>query len=402
MKILVAVHDLTLAKWHLMPWRTVVEVVKCLRLMGHTATLVSLDSGAIDITTEDSDLLPAGTLRVSKQRDRLESQLKLVCEQLQPDVLFWPVTWRDPRWRTRILAKLPSGVVGWFPGGVYTRSDALYALSKMGLRPTIRYLLEAFYPKSWQMRFMRNHGVDALLAMTALTARVAVKHGWPSAQAFVVPPGRDTGDALIDPLPEVVRAWLADQPYLLFMGPPSAIRGIDEVLDAFAQVARTSNEARLICLFRGDGVLERDRIERKISSVSYKDRIYAMWESLPRPMLNGFMQNCRVVAMPFILVPSEIPLAIIEVAAYGKPVLTTRCGGTGEFVADFGAATPVGDVDALAREMHKMFSDEGYYKVRCQAAAEIYARHPLWGEVAQGWANVAEEVTQQSVPQTDK
>ena len=397
LNILVAVHDLSIAKWHLMPWRTAVEIVRELRVLGHNATLISLDNDAIDISYEESDVLPAGTIRICKQRDRLEHQLGQLCEQSRPDVLFWPVTWREARWRTRIIVKLPLKIVGWFPGGVYTRSDSLYALRKMGLRPTIRYLLEAFYPKSSQILFLKTHGIDALLTMTTMTARVAVEHGWPSEMAFSIPPGRDAAYEQVDPLPESVQAWLGDDSYLLFMGPPSAIRGIDEVLDAFALVSQVSRQTRLICLFRADSILEGDRITRKIAAMACNDRIYTAWESLPRPLLNGFIRACHAVVMPFILVPSEIPLAIIETIAHGKPVLSTLCGGTGEFVANFGAVTPVGDTAALSRSMLKMLTDQDYYFERCQKASEAYAGHPHWDKVTRGWAEVAEIVTREYV-----
>ena len=44
-------------------------------------------------------------------------------------------------------------------------SDVLYALRMMGLKKTLAYLVEAIYPKRLQMTFMKNAGIDGLLAM---------------------------------------------------------------------------------------------------------------------------------------------------------------------------------------------------------------------------------------------
>ena len=81
----------------------------------------------------------------------------------------------------------------------------------------------------------------------------------------------------------------------------------------------------------------------------YAERIVCVWQSVGRADLDAFLEACYAVVLPFLLVPSEIPLAIIEAAGHRKPVITTGPGGTADFVREFGLAVPAGHSKALAR-----------------------------------------------------
>ena len=243
MNILIAVHDLTIEKWHLMPWRTVVEVVNGLNTLGHNAILLSLDSSKeMGVRAFEDDVLPKGTLAVNKHKDFLSSNLSSVIELHHIDIVFWPVTWREPRWRTRVVAEQNICNIGWYPGGVYGVTDVLYALRKMGLRKTLAYIVEAVYPKRIQMAYMKKAGINGLLTMTHFTKSFAVNNGWPDKQAYTVLPGKETLDQGVQNISDEVTRWLGGKPFILFMGPPSAIRGVYEVLSAFEQTVKDNDQ----------------------------------------------------------------------------------------------------------------------------------------------------------------
>jgi len=396
--ILVVTHDLIVEKWHLMPWRTVIEVVRGMQADGHHAVLLSLTVKACESSSFEHACFPPGTRCISKHQSRLQPQLLEQIQQLNVDVIYWPLTWREPAWRVRVLGEISAafptlGVVGWFPGGAYSRHDAIYAWRQLGLRKSLPYLMEAFYPKRLQMRRLQKSGVDELLMMTPATARVATENGWPGQAVSVVPPAKDPVEGDLSPPDSHFTNWLGDSPFLLFMGPPAIIRGVYELLDAFELAAREDDSIRLVCLFRQDATLDREAISRKIDRMQAADRIFQCWESLPKDQLNGFIHACRAAVMPFVLVPSEIPLAMIETAAYGKPVISTRCGGSGEFVAGFGKVSVVGDVTALAKSMLTLCQDDDIYTQCCESAEKCWHAHPDWQQVARQWLAVAEKVS---------
>ena len=101
------------------------------------------------------------------------------------------------------------------------------------------------------------------------------------------------------------------------MGPPGRIRGVFELLGAFEKAADKLKDICLICLFRADGLLDTEKIRGILSKMKNRNRIYTIWESLDIRELYSFIKACHAQILPFILIPSEIPLAIIETIPAG-------------------------------------------------------------------------------------
>jgi glycosyltransferase involved in cell wall biosynthesis len=146
----------------------------------------------------------------------------------------------------------------------------------------------------------------------------------------------------------------------------------------------------LVCLFRSDPGIDVAAIRRRIESRRYAERIICVWESVRKVDLEAFLEACHAVVLPFLLVPSEIPLAVIEAAGHRKPVITTGPGGTADFARPFGLAVPPANSSALAAAMLQLLEDRQLYAGKCDAARRIYAAHPTWEEVAQSWLSVAD------------
>ena len=232
-----------------------------------------------------------------------------------------------------------------------------------------------------------------MIAITDLTARWIIKAGWPEDRIIVIPPGKE--ERITDrnaELQDSIKNWLAGRPFYLFMGPPGKIRGVYELLRAFEKTADKLRDICLVCLFRADGQLDAEKIRDILSKMKNRNRIYTVWESLDKRVLDSFLKACHAHILPFVLIPSEIPLSIIETMAWGKPVITTKSGGTGEFVLPFGIALPPGDVHALVRAMVDLAVDTSLYKEKCRIAADSYRSHPTLEGVSALWLKVAESV----------
>ncbi|HHH44566.1 MAG TPA: glycosyltransferase [Gammaproteobacteria bacterium] len=384
MRILVVTHDLTERNAHLMPWRTVCEVVSRSRDKGHEARLLSL--GCQGAALEGRGI-PAGSVSIPKEREGLEQEMKAVLEAWPCDVIVWPLVWREPGWRTRMVSRLGIPLVAYLPGGVYRLADTLYAARRIGVRAALPYIAEALWPKRRQLSRWRRQGFVQLIAMTDFTADAARKSGWDRDTVRAIPPGRESGVEVQEEaaLPADFQEWRNGRPYYLFGGPPSGIRGIYELLAAFEQLAEKNREACLVCLFRSDAPLESARLERVIDGMKCRKRIYVVWESVEKALFDAYISASHGVVLPFVTVPSEIPLAIIESMRYGKPVITTMTGGTGDYVKKSGMAVALGDVDGLSASMLRLLSDSACYSDRCAATSSAYRSHPDWDEMVDEW-----------------
>jgi glycosyltransferase involved in cell wall biosynthesis len=281
--------------------------------------------------------------------------------------------------------------VAYFPGGVYDLAACLYALRRLGFRATLPYLLDSLIPPQHLIHCLARAGFSDVIVLSELTGRVVADAGWPRDRTHCLLPGKDAPqDTPHAAIPREIAQWLGDDAYLLFMGPPSRIRGIFELLTAFEIAARQYTSVRLVCLFRADDKLDADIIRTIIERSAYRERIHAVWESVSRPELHAFMRETLAIVMPFVLVPSEIPLAIIEAMAFGKPVITTSPGGTGEFVSQFGFAPTVGDTMELADAMLSLAGDQSVRQDKARRARDLHEQLNDWRGMADRWMAVAQ------------
>jgi glycosyltransferase involved in cell wall biosynthesis len=389
MRIDVAVHDLSVENCNLMPWRTACEIIKYLRTEGHDARLLSLGGKAGGL---HGGIIPEGAREIPKRSARLKKELDRRYTQDRPKVIFWPVSWRESVARLKIVTNLGVPVVLWQPGGAYDFSACIYSLLHVGIRRTLPYLREALCNKKEQVGRFRRLGVRSIITMTKVSAGVAISAGWDGDRVYVIPPGRSEGtrQPRVWNLTESFRKALGGTPYFLYLGPPGRIRGVYELLRAFEGVAEELKDVRLVCLFRSDNSVEKGWLVKFIQGLSSQERILCDWGWVPRETLNGLMGSCHAVVMPFVLVPSEIPLGIIESMGFGKPVITTSSGGTGTFVSQFGMTAPVGDVSALIYAMIRLVKDTDFYSERCLLTRKAYEEHPTWQKVGTKWLQIAE------------
>jgi glycosyltransferase involved in cell wall biosynthesis len=232
-----------------------------------------------------------------------------------------------------------------------------------------------------------------MITVSPFNRSAVCRAGWPADDVFAVPPGKPA-----DPVPvkgreptvfHAMESRLGGRPFYLYLGPPARIRGIRQLFEAFDLLARRRADVCLVCLFRSDPQTDSAEACKMAEGSSHAERIFCVWESVEKTDLDAFLEACHAVVLPFLLVPSEIPLAILEAAGHHRPVITTGPGGTAEFVREFGLAVPSGHSRALAGAMLRLLEDEQLHADKCDAARQLYAIHPTWDEVARSWLLIA-------------
>jgi glycosyltransferase involved in cell wall biosynthesis len=389
-KSLLVTYDLMPAKCRLMPWRTIVEVARHFPDFGVDAGILSIgeDDGQIDVPG-----LPAPVRAVRRDRAELLQPIEELCGGALPDVVFWPLTWRQPCWRIKRIHRLGIPIVGYFSGGAYCWKEAVYAARRIGIKAALPYLIEAASWKRLKARCFDENGVEAIITMTQLTADVVQRAGWPESRLFSSYPGRDDGATKADghagDLPPWAKDRVGSDPFFLYAGPPSAVRGVFELLDAFDLAAISNPNFSLVCLFRDDPHLDQGAVRQKISRLRHSKRVIAAWKSVDPETLGIFYGHCHAVILPFLIVPSEIPLVFIELLEWRKPVITTAGGGTGKFAGRFGLRVPVGDITGLSQAMLRLLGDAELYVRLRKRSADVLDGHPSWRSVASSWNDAA-------------
>jgi len=131
----------------------------------------------------------------------------------------------------------------------------------------------------------------------------------------------------------------------------SAEKGVPTLLEAFARLASSMPEARLLIV--GDGA-ERPTCETRARELGVGDRarFLGMREDVAAiyPLLDVYVQPSYT---------EGISLTILEASACGLPVIATAVGGNPEIVADgkSGRLVPPGDARALADAIQRTWAD---------------------------------------------
>jgi glycosyltransferase involved in cell wall biosynthesis len=158
-----------------------------------------------------------------------------------------------------------------------------------------------------------------------------------------------------------------DAPVIGFSGRLTADKGLPELLEAFAAILRHVPDAYLLLVGWFDG-----------SEDALKCEVRARVEGHPRIICTGFVEDTAPYyrAMDLMVLPSwreGFPNAVLEAAATGVPVITTRCTGSCDAVIPevTGLLVPAGSPDAIGEAVLRLLGDPDRCK-QMSAAARIW------------------------------
>jgi phosphatidyl-myo-inositol dimannoside synthase len=387
-KIAVFTYDLVPGREKLMPWRTVLEVVRRMREHGHEGFMVSINRDDTTCYMQSDFDVP---VRVCPGIDRLQACFDDE-DGFVPDLVYWPVTWRSGMASTGKWHCWGCPTIAYHGGSCYGTAHILAAIRSRIPPGQLKGLLaEIFCPKRFLIKKLRQRGVSGVVCMSEFTRRSFEKAGWPSEKSIAIPPGLPRVENIQTEEPKGKKSPLIpfDQKYVLFLGNPLLVRGTDILLSAATRVFAREPSAAIVCLLRPDPGGEMTRAREKIidraSGMGVDRQFICITETLPPHVIRHSIENARAVVMPFLYVPSEIPLGVLEAMQAGVPVITTRTGGTSEFVGRAGWIVEPGNAVELAEAILQALNDDAIRMQKVEACREKMELHPNWDEVGDEW-----------------
>jgi glycosyltransferase involved in cell wall biosynthesis len=162
-----------------------------------------------------------------------------------------------------------------------------------------------------------------------------------------------------------------ERPFIVACGRLVAMKGFAELIRAFGAL-RDRIDADLVIL--GEGPQRADLL-RCAREAGVADRV-----RLPGFAANpfGYFSRARAFVLPSMLRES-FSRVLVEAMACGVPVIASRCGGPEEILGDgrYGVLYPMGDVDALARNILRILEHPGE---AAALAAAARSRAADWSE----------------------
>lgn len=369
MRLCLVSSGLEAQRLRLQPWRYLVETARALARAGHQVQLLS--DGHPRLPERDAlegfPVTRIGTLQ--EWPWRANPFILRTLADMQPDVVLWHLGLTS-FFRLRTVQQVPMPVVGIFTSPVYQPSELLrLGLPRLlrGWRLSVMPLLGLCVPGAWLRRPFERRWLEHLIVECKTTRDRLAARGAPPERIAVMRPGIDRAWFEIRPTAteraQLREAWgfAPDDVVVGFFGPPTALRGLPTLLRAIAVARKQNARIKLLALVRKrEGELDRDyqHVERLAAGLKAAPWVHWITGFLAQEQLIPMLGACDVIALPFEIVPSDVPLSVLEAMALGKPVIATEVVCLPELVGrETGMCLPPKDVVRLAHALQTLAAD---------------------------------------------
>lgn len=393
MKIAFATVDLYKGREFLMPWRTVIEIVKGMRENGLDADVVTLPvSTSFDENVNSNIQLNIQGLLIKKAPRDFGSFCHFI-EKEGYDVVIFPTPWREALKKGfKAFASLNCKKIAYFPGGVYDWTNNLSLLKWGGWNVAKPYIIDTLTPYKNFTSLIRKCGFETVVGLSPYTTKTVKRAGF--AKSVCILPGKDDFDQLPDSLDVFERIGLKpDEKYLLFTGAPAPTRGAQVLTKACDRLAERckkegSEIPNVIFLMRKDVGSDFSLFLSSYDKIKDKSHFKLILEKVSRNELKTLMAYSRGVLLPFLVIPSEIPITYFEVLSLGVPIVTFDNGGTTDYLRDALLVCKSGDISGLMNNIVKIWNDDDVHNKLSKNAKRIMEQHPTWNEVTSQWIDL--------------
>lgn len=345
MKVVFCVYGYSPEVERLQPWLTVHEVATVLIASGWEVHL---------ITDVDKRPTLAGIRHhyVRTMRPSNAQEVREVLDGIAPDrvvVLTTPLNLMFSSWYRFVRCPL----IAFLSYPFYTHAELGRALPHLCREDFVTYGRHALVPKFLWGGTLRKY-FSVVIAQSERTASRVAQAAGPGIMAHGLRAGLDLN--FWTPVPTGAPRKRSAVRFL-YVGSARAIRGFDVLLDAFRRLK--GHEVELRVLARGSTPTEVSELRRRADARvgGMRDRVEIVGGWMERERYREELRVADVAVLPFVLVPSELPVSVIECIACGTPVIATDIDGLPDAVGAAGVIVRSGSVAALAGAMRDLASE---------------------------------------------
>jgi glycosyltransferase involved in cell wall biosynthesis len=375
----------------LQPHRTLLEMGKQLARLGHEAVLVSDCIAGLPEEDEMAGLTLRRVPSVHLFRGRDNPALLAVLEREAPDVILWHLdlnSFIHQEFKHR-FSHITYGVV---TSPVYANSLDILRLGakKLASNPDLAatHFSGSLVPALMVRRAFAPGGLRGLITLSETTRQHLLRRGAPAGRVWVAPPGVDAAwldTCLNDEDRTDLRCQLHfdDRDFVVtYFGSPAPVRGLFTMLEGLEKALEKQPNLGLVVLSRrrtDEWEQQTNLLDRAIARPGLRGRVRLVDGFLQQEDLIRYLLASDAVCLPFELVPSDVPLSILEAMALRKAVIGTTVACIPELLADGrGFLAPPASPTALADLFEMLATSPELIEARGQAARAYVASQRMW------------------------
>jgi glycosyltransferase involved in cell wall biosynthesis len=317
--------------------------------------------------------LPFPTQRFQSLRGTETANIASWLRIHQPDacvVSITPFSLATAAWHEALN---PQTTWGFLSYALYNPSELTQAWKHLGGSDRSGYGRNLLVPS----RFWRNRLARRFKGVLCQSQRTKDRVG-PGIRCEVLPPGIDS--SFWAPA-ETTESSDTD---FLYVGSMRSIRGCGVLLEAM----RRTQDARLNILARGLPPAEVTHLQGRLEAMGLATRVQVRGGWLSPQELRDEVRRAVAVVLPFVLVPSEVPVSVMEAVACRTPVIVSDIDGLPEAAGGAGLIVRPGDPGSLAHAMNEITGSSGQRQALRSACAGQAGRYSDWSTVSRQWAGL--------------
>jgi glycosyltransferase involved in cell wall biosynthesis len=371
MIIVFCLSEFTEANRFLQPWLTIYHIAKWLAEHGFQVHVISnrgpfRNSSGIQVH------------RVKSLRNTHAADVISIIDKIKADCLVTTVTPLSLVANSWYASIKNIRKIAFFSYSFYTSSEILKSMKYLSLRDKFEFGRQALIPSSVSLKMLKKN-FDCAICQSSRTKK-RIENLLNNFSVYKIDPGID------------LNIWkFNDKSHnndtkLLYAGSPLKIRGFWNILEAFSSIER--NDITLKILARGAKQREMDKIMRYLATNEMCSRVSVVGGWSDSSSLRNEMCTADLLLLPFVIVPSELPVTLMESIASGTPVLVSDIDGLPDAVGNAGVVTPHADIASLRKailDFHRDRSKRGALQVACMKKRE---KMKTWKYVGKIWENV--------------
>jgi len=355
----------------LQPWLTVYRVAMSLRDRGDNVHVIT-DEGV----PEEFDHIHVNV--VDSLRGTNSKQIVRQLQTIEPDsviVTVTPLSLATACWY-QILHRYKA--YGYLSYPFYTWKQILRAFPHICLRDRLEYGRHVLVPKrAWADRLVRIF--DAVICQSTHTVQKIASLTKSKIDAYAIPPGIDMDRWASEISPKSIHST----DYFLYLGTASRIRGFKLLLDAFSRIS--DSDIRLKILARGADETKLKEIKNAVVRYNLNNRVTIQGGWLETDEIKKQIQSAAAVLFPFILVPSEFPVSVLEAIYCGTPVVITDLVNLPQALCNAAIVVPHANVQKLASTIQKLHRQKEYQAELVAACNQLRKGIRTWDSVCKEW-----------------
>ena len=187
---------------------------------------------------------------------------------------------------------------------------------------------------------------------------------------------------------------LADAPVALFFGTVTKYKGLEYLIDAFAQVKQRLPAARLVIAGFPSWEVNIGRLYDRAKELKIFDSIIFHLQYIPNDEVGAFFSLSDLAVFPYRMIYQSGALQVAY--SFGKPVVATTVGDLPEVVkhGETGLLVPPCDVGALAHALTTFLADPSLCRRMGRQARKFSETHHSWEQVGDRVRQVYDSLTQ--------